>query len=313
MNDRLSALKIFVRVARTASFSRAAKELGLSQPSASRLITALEREVGARLFIRNTRAVALTDAGADYLARIEPALAMLDEANESLRGKGALGGTLRIGIPASIAIREVMPRLPAFLARHPKLRLDFVMNDKRQDLVREAIDVAIRFGDLDGPDDAARHIGRNQRVLVAAPDYLKRAGSPQSPDDLRGHIVIVGPPATMKGAWTFHRRGRTVTAGSEPLFTVNVNEAAVAAAVAGIGLLSTGLWGCAAELRRGALVQVLPDWRMASADVYAIFTPGRVIKPAARAFADFMKRSLRAAAKPKANRAVRRRRQTVTK
>ena len=127
MNDRLLALKLFVRLARTGSFSQAGKDLKLSQPSASRLIAAFEREVGAKLFVRSTRAVALTHAGADYLARIEPALAEIEEAGQALRGKGALRGSLRIGVSASAAIREVVPRLPAFLAKHPELRIDLAV------------------------------------------------------------------------------------------------------------------------------------------------------------------------------------------
>src|ERR1700743_2201448 len=142
MNDRLLALKLFVRLARTGSFSQAGKDLKSSHPSASRLIAAFEREVGAQLFVRSTRAVALTEAGADYLARVEPALAEIEEAAQALRGKGALRGTLRIGVPASAAIREVIPRLPAFLTKHPGLRIDLAMNDGLQDMIREGIDVA---------------------------------------------------------------------------------------------------------------------------------------------------------------------------
>src|ERR1700722_9690175 len=124
MNDRLLALKLFARVAHTGSFSRAGKDLKLSQSSASRLIASLEREVGVTLLARTTRAVMLTEAGADYLARIEPALAILEEASQSIHGKGVLSGNLRIGLPASTAIREVIPRLPTFMSKHPQLRID---------------------------------------------------------------------------------------------------------------------------------------------------------------------------------------------
>src|ERR1700749_3806885 len=115
MSDRLHALRLFVRVARTGSFSRAGRELGLSQPSASRIVAALEREVGAALLTRTTRALTLTEAGADYLARVEPILAALEEADHAARGTGELRGTLRIGISSSFATREVIPRLGAFL------------------------------------------------------------------------------------------------------------------------------------------------------------------------------------------------------
>jgi DNA-binding transcriptional LysR family regulator len=293
MNDRLAALKIFIRVARTGSFSRAGKDLGLSQPSASRLITALEQEVGAPLLIRNTRAVSLTDAGADYLARIEPALAMLDEASRTARGADHLIGVLRVGLPASIAIRELIPHLPAFLARHRSLRLDFVMEDKRQDMVRDSIDVAMRFGEEDATQGQARRIGKNKRVLVASPGYLAATSMPGTPRDLLDHNVIVGPPGGMKDSWTFRRRGETISLRIEGRLIVNVNEAAVAAATAGLGIISTGYWGCAHELSQGTLVRVLPNWAMNSVDVYAVFSPGPTITPAARAFADFMEKHLK--------------------
>ncbi|MBR0765999.1 LysR family transcriptional regulator [Bradyrhizobium japonicum] len=144
MTDRLLALTLFVRVAHTGSFSRAGKDLGLSQPSASRHIASLEREVGAALFARSTRAVVLTEAGADYLAKVEPALAILEEATQAIHGKRVLRGVLRIGLSPSMAIREVIPRLPAFISKHPALRIDLAMDDGRQDLIRSAIDVAIR-------------------------------------------------------------------------------------------------------------------------------------------------------------------------
>jgi DNA-binding transcriptional LysR family regulator len=292
MNDRLSALKIFVRIARTGSFSRAAKDLGLSQPSASRLITALEREVGAPLLIRNTRAVSLTDAGVDYLARIEPALVMLDDAGQAARGAKHLRGVLRIGLPATIAIRGIMPHLPSFLAQHPSLRVDFVMEDNRQDMVIDSIDVALRFGELESSQEPAQLVGRDERVLVASPGYLKKAGTPQSPHDLANHRLIIGPPAAMKDAWTFQRRREVVNVRASGHFIVNVNYAAHAAAVAGLGVLSTGYWGCAHELRAGNLVRLLPEWQMGAANVYAVFAPGPSVKPAARAFIRFIKKYL---------------------
>jgi DNA-binding transcriptional LysR family regulator len=129
MADRLAALKLFSRVARTGTFSRAGRERGLSQPSVSRIIASLEYEVGAALFVRTTRALRLTEAGADYLQRIEPILLELEEADHAVRGTGELRGSLRIGLSPSFAIREVIPRLPEFMAQHPALKIDLSMHD----------------------------------------------------------------------------------------------------------------------------------------------------------------------------------------
>src|SRR6266436_2480127 len=159
MSDRLFALRLFARIAHTGSFSRAGRELDLSQPSASRIAAELEREVGAALLTRTTRGVTLTEAGADYLARIEPLLTALDEADHAARGTGELRGTLRVALSMGFGMREVIPRLPAFMQRHPGLRIDLLMSDQRQDLVNEGIDVALRWGELTDSSATARRLG----------------------------------------------------------------------------------------------------------------------------------------------------------
>src|SRR5262249_14978018 len=130
MTDRLHALRLFSRVARTGSFSRAGREMRLSQPSVSRIISELEKDIGVSLLTRTTHAVILTEAGSDYLARIEPLLAELDDADHAARGTGELRGTLKIGVAASFAIREVIPYLAPFLSQHPALRIEFAMTDQ---------------------------------------------------------------------------------------------------------------------------------------------------------------------------------------
>jgi DNA-binding transcriptional LysR family regulator len=206
MNDRLLALRLYARVARTGSFSAAGRELALSQPSVSRIISALEAAVGATLLTRTTRAVTLTEAGADYLARIEPILDSLDEADYAARGSGELRGVLRVALSSSFGVREVIPRLPAFLARHPALRLNLLMNDQRQELVLQGVDVAFRFGPLADSSATARRLGAPPRMVVAAPAYLARAGEPRTPDDLAGHALILGPGNA--ATWSFERDGR---------------------------------------------------------------------------------------------------------
>ncbi len=169
-------MRLFVRVARTGSFTAAAKEAGLSQPSASRIIASLEKDLGAALFVRNTHALNLTEAGAEYLARLDPILASLEEANHLVRGTGELTGHLRIAAATSFAVREIVPRLPDFLDQHPNLRVDLVMTDHFQDLIEEAIDVAIRFGPLRDSTMTARKLGVSERLVAASPAYLEKAG-----------------------------------------------------------------------------------------------------------------------------------------
>jgi DNA-binding transcriptional LysR family regulator len=288
MSDRLAALRLFARVARTRSFSAASRELGLSQPSASRRMAELEKEIGASLLTRTTRAVTLTEAGADYLARVESILAALDEADHFARGTGELRGVLRVAASLPFGVREVIPRLDSFLARHPGLRIELALSDQRQDLVAEAVDVAIRIGYLPGATAVARRIAVSQRILAASAAYLRRAGTPKSPGELPGHSLILGPASVGSDGWTFRKEGKVVSIPASGRVTTTAIEAATAAAVAGLGIVSMGHLACRRELESGALLRVLPDWEMGQADVKAVLTAGRAAKPAARAFVDHL-------------------------
>jgi DNA-binding transcriptional LysR family regulator len=256
----------------------------------SRIIASLEEEVGASLLKRTTRGVALTEAGTDYLARIEPILVALEEADQAARGTGELRGILRIAVATSFAVRELVPRLRAFMDRHPALRVSLEMSDRRQDLLNEDIDVALRFGALTDSSAVARHLGTTHRLLVASPEYLARAGTPTSPADLAEHAIIIGPAGLSSEGWAFSRNGRTLSVRVESQLSATVNEGA--AAVAGLGIMSTGDWGCRTELASGALVKVLPDWQMVSVEIQAVFPAGQAVKPSARAFVEHLANTL---------------------
>jgi DNA-binding transcriptional LysR family regulator len=293
MNDKLLALRLFVRVARSGSFSAAARELDLSQPSVSRIIAALEKDIGAALVTRTTRAVTLTDAGHEYLGQVEAILASLDEAEHAARGSRELRGSLRIAMSASFGVREVIPLLPDFLARHPLLEVSLSMSDQRQDTIKDGVDVALRLGALPDSSATARLIGRTHRLIAASPSYLRTHGTPGSPEDLGSHAAIIGPAGTTAGTWSFRQGGQEASVRIASRLTVSANEAAVAAAVAGIGIVTTALWGCRAELASGALVRLLPDWQMGDVEVHGMFTPGRPPKPAARALVEYLAAALR--------------------
>ena len=293
MSDRLLALRLFARIARTGSFSKAGRELGLSQPSASRIAAELEREVGAALMTRTTRGLTLTEAGVDYLARIEPILAALEEADHAARGSGELRGILRVALSLGFGVREVIPRLPAFMQLHPALHIDLLMNDRYEDLVAEGIDVALRFGALADSSALARRLGASPCLLVASPAYLARAGAPDTPEKLADHEVIVGPRGVGLESCNFRRDERTTKVRVEGRLTTSVNQGATAAAVAGLGIASVSLWNCRSELESGALVQVLADWQMEPFELHAVFPAGRAAKPSARAFADYLATALR--------------------
>jgi DNA-binding transcriptional LysR family regulator len=185
-------------------------------------------------------------------------------------------------------MREVIPRLAPFVQRHPALHIDLLMSDQRANLVAEGVDLALRWGELPDSSAIARSLGTSPRLLAAAPAYLARAGLPETPESLGNHEVIISPLGVGLSWWTFEQDGRTVSVRVQGRLTTSVNQAAVAAAVAGLGILSIGLWNCRAELASGELVQVLPDWHLKPIELHAVFAAGRAAKPAARAFADYL-------------------------
>jgi len=299
MNDRLAALRLFSRVARRGSFTAAGRELGIPQPTVSRIIATLEREIGTALFVRTTRAVAPTEAGLEFLQRLEPILAALEEAEHAVRGTGDLRGLLRVGVSSSLATRVVAPALPAFTARHPALRLELATSDMRQDLVGEGVDVALRFGSLPDSTAIARRLASIPRLAAASPHYLANAPPLTCPADLAAHDVIVGPSLAGQ-AWSFRHDGKAVSVRVEGRVVTNSNEVSIAAAVAGLGIVSASRLAMAAELAAGALVPVLAAWEMGSVELSAVFPAQGATKPAARAFADFLAGRLAEIATPPA-------------
>lgn len=287
MNDRLSALRLFVRVAHLESFSAGGRDLGVPQPTVSRIISQLETDLGGALFTRTTRAVSLTDAGSDFLARIEPILAELEEAEHLVRGTGELRGALRVGLSSSFALRDVAPCLPLFMNKHPKLRVELITSDHRQDFVSEGVDVGMRFGPLPDSTATARRIAAIPRVLFAAPSYLAGAGTPKIPAELANHSIIV-TPSRLGRSWSFRKNGKTASVDVNARLVVTFNEVGIAAAVAGLGIVSMSVGAARKEVEDGSLVRVLADWDMGDIELHAVFPAGRAAKPSARAFTDFI-------------------------
>jgi DNA-binding transcriptional LysR family regulator len=288
MTDRLFALRLFTRVARKGSLSAAGREMNIPQSTASRTIAMLEREIGTALLVRTTRAITLTEAGMDFLTRIEPLLAGLDEAEHAARGTGELRGILRIGLPTNLAVREVIPRLSVFMNRHPTLKIHLMTDDQRQELVTEGVDVALRFGALANSTATARRILAWPRILAASRAYLDRAGIPRTPADLPKHAIILGP-ASIGGNWSFRKDdGTAIPFQVEARLTVTTSLGAIAAAVEGLGILMAPLGACRRELDRGELIRLLPEWDAGTVELNAVFASGRAAKPSARAFVAYL-------------------------
>lgn len=292
MKDLLS-LRLYARVARLGSFSAAAREVGMSQPQVSRIIADLESDLGARLLTRSTRAVVLTEAGSGFLARIEPILLALEEAEQSVRDGETLRGTLRMSMPTSVGTKVVIPLLQPFAQRHPDLRMEVHLGDRMQDLVKDAVDVAIRLGRLPDSTATSTLIMNVTRVIVASPRYLAQHAAPRTPQELRRHRIVSGPASRVPNAWRFRHEGQEVAIELESHFHTTENEGAIIAAVAGLGITSTSEWAAGPELHDGRLVRLLADWPMAGIPAHAYFPMGRDTRAAGRALIDYLVAALR--------------------
>lgn len=281
MTDRWLEVEVFIRVAESGSFSRAAKELGLSQPSASRIVTGLEARLGVKLLLRTTRHVALTDAGAAFLARARQAAADLEDAEDAARGIDSLHGTIRLAVPIVYGSRAVIPALPGFLERYPELRVEITMRDERQNLVEAGVDLAIRMGTLEDSTFGARQIASVPRVLVASPIYLAKRGLPKVPEDLASHDALLHEQSFPEIS-----KLKLFKAGAERVVTlrgrvkIDAAPGILAAAMAGLGIANVTTIMAAQELSNGGLIQLLPDYELEPLKAFAVFPSGP--KPSAK-------------------------------
>ena len=286
--DRLHAMEVFVRVVETGSFTAAARDLGIGQPAVSKLIAALEDRLQVRLLVRSTRHLRPSEAGQAFYERARRTLSEADEADSAARGEGAgLEGRLRICSSVTFARLHVVPRIGEFMEAHPNLSLDLVMDDRYVDLLQENIDVALRAGELSDSSLTARRLATCDRHVVASPAYLARMGTPATPTDLLAHTAIVYTQGLATEEWRF-RRGTTDTSVRIPTrLSFSAAEGVREAVIAGLGLAISAQWMMDPELTSGSVVTVLTDWKLPSADLWALYPSGRLPTAKARAFVNW--------------------------
>ncbi|MER9651501.1 LysR substrate-binding domain-containing protein [Mesorhizobium sp. M0199] len=296
MSDRWQEMTVFVRVAESGSLSRAARELKLSQPSISRIVGTLETRLGTTLLLRTTRSISLTDAGALYLERAKSLLAEMEEAEQATRGIDSLHGVIRLAMPVLYGSRAVIPALATFLARHPDLRVEMIMSDTRQNLITDAVDVAIRVGvgQLEDSTFGARRLALVERLVVAAPAYLSGRGVPANPAELAQHDCIVQHGLFGRESWRFTHNQAVTSVNVAAKLWINSAPGVLAAAVAGLGIALATRVMAGEELRTGQLTQLLESYQLDPAEVYAIFPAGPRPSAKVRAIVDHLEASLRA-------------------
>jgi DNA-binding transcriptional LysR family regulator len=298
--NRLQELTVFVRAAESGSFSRTARELGLSQPSVSRIMGELEQRLGVTLLLRTTRRITVTEAGALFLQRSREILAQLEEAEDAARGADSLRGTIRLALPVLYGTREVIPRLADFLSVHPLLRVEMTVSDGRQDLIAEGADVAIRLGKLENSGFGARRLATLDRFLIAAPSYLRRRRDmPKTPADLASHDCIFGPGGFGRDSWRFRKGDTMISVDVQGRIYTDSGPGVFASAMAGLGIAMASRVMCAAEIKSGRLVRLLPEYTMEPVEVHAIFPSGPHPSAKVRAFVDYLASAFKKSARNK--------------
>ncbi len=290
--DRFDVMNVFLRVAETGSFTRAAEDLRLPRASVSLAVQQLEARLGTRLLHRTTRRVQLTPDGQALLERCRLLLSDLDEVEGLFqRDPSQVAGKLKVDVPSRMGRIVIAPALPEFFRRYPNIELEFGMTDRLIDLVREGVDCAIR-GALTMEDSSlvSRRIAEFTVVNCASRSYIEQYGMPESLADLAGHWIInyASPTTGRIYPWEYVEGGETKTVPMKSRITVNNAEAYMACCQAGLGLIQVPARDIAGMLAGVGLVEVLPAWRPAPMQVCALYPHRRHLSRRVQAFIDWV-------------------------
>lgn len=292
--DRFAEMETFVQVAERGSFAAAARALGRSQPAVSRIIGALEERLDTRLLIRTTRSLRLTESGERFIADCRSLLAQLAESEDAARGIHATPkGEIRITAPVMFGRLHLTPLLRRFLDRYPEVAAQTLFLDRNVNLIDEGLDVAFRIGALGNSGLIATRVGAVRRVCVSAPDYLERAGSPATIDDLERHRLIFASSVHATPEWIFEFDGKPIRRRIKPAVRMNANDSVIDLAVAGWGITQVLRYQVDRHLREGRLVEVLGPFAPPLLPVNILHQEGRQVSARVRAFVDFMAAELR--------------------
>ncbi|WBU64849.1 LysR family transcriptional regulator [Paracoccus aerodenitrificans] len=288
--DRLTALKVFHRVAELNSFAEAGRSLGLSPAAISKNIAELEAHLGARLINRTTRRMALTEEGRLYLEHVTRGLDALAEADQALCPiKTTPSGTLKVSAPMTVILTRLSAAIPEFLSRYPDLKLDLHLDDRRVDIIRESFDLAIRGSDnLEDSSLIARKLAVMSHVLCAAPSYFEKHGKPETPTDLKAFTSIRFSLSGHADIWEFSKEGRTEQVTVDARYSVSSSLAVRDALRAGFGVSLMPYPYVEDDLREGRLQPALEDWSTVETTLYAVYPSRQHLAPKLRVLLDFL-------------------------
>ncbi|WP_198971863.1 LysR family transcriptional regulator [Xylophilus sp. ASV27] len=293
--DRIDLLQVFVRVAETGSFTRAADRLGLPRATVSTAVQQLETRLGSRLLHRTTRRVGLTPDGEVMLERARELVADMEDIEQQfLPAHGQVSGRLKVDLPSRIARRLIAPALPGFFERHPGIELELGSGDRAIDLVLEGVDCALRVGPLASSSLVARPLGHFTLINCASPAYLERHGTPRTTADLPRHTAVnyASPNSGRAAPWEWSDDGRTTSLRMRSQVSANNADIYIAFALAGLGLIQVPAYDVREHLAAGELLEVLPEARAEPLPVHLVYPHRRNLSRRVQAFAAWLEAQL---------------------
>jgi DNA-binding transcriptional LysR family regulator len=289
--DRLYSMQIFIRVAELNSFTKAAESLGLPKASVSSYVQQLESLVGTRLLHRTTRSVQLTQDGLAFYERSKDLLIDVEDAESMfMESSQGLSGRLRIDLPVRLAQNLVIPNLPKFFEKYPKIEIELSSTDRRVDLIQEGFDCVVRVGILADSGLIARPLGAMKVVNCVSPSYIAKYGRPKNLEDLSNH-VLVHYTTTLGGkpfGFEYFEDGKYKTVKMKGAMTVNSTESYQAACLAGIGMIQAPEIGVRSDIEAGRLIEVLPKLKSEPMPVSLIYPHRRNLSRRAKTFMDWL-------------------------
>ncbi len=288
--DRIAANLVYLRVVEAGSFSKAAADLGITQPTATKVVAALEKRLGARLVNRDTRGVSPTEIGRLYYEKCKVIQREIDEADSLPKLlQSQVAGVLRVGTSVAFGRRVLTPLLLDFMRAHPDLRVDLSVEDRYVNLVEQGIELAIRMGPLADSTLGARYLGTNPWVTVASPAYLERAGTPGRPADLERHQCLVYSSVQGNDVWHFtDEAGERVEVGVKGRFRSNNLSAVLAATRADMGIAILPRYVAREALDRDEIVPILESCRLPSQEIHAVYPSPKLVSAKVLALAGYL-------------------------
>ena len=288
-------MQVFVTVGEEGGFASAARKLDVSPAAVTRAIVALEEKLGVRLLLRTTRNVRLTDAGRQYFDDARTILASIADANEAVSGMNAQPrGNLSVTAPVLFGRLMVMPCIVDYMQRYPEVEVTAHFVDRVVNVVEEGLDVAIRLGHLPDSTLRATRVGDIRRVLCAAPGYLEAHGTPVHPSDLLQHTIISSSAVSPRVEWRFGRDSEPLMVRIKPRLTVTSNDAALGAALGGLGITRLLSYQVASEVECGRLRLLLEAFEEDPWPVHVVHREGKYGSSKVRSFIDCVVECLRA-------------------